>query len=366
MATTEPIDHTQITILLTVSTVLTGISAVVVVTRSWIRFWVMKKAGMDDWMSVGALTFTIGYLATLYVGKPKGMGSPMGTISMENKEALLQITFAIELLYYSVLTCVKSSIVFMYDRFAISETFKKLCKGTNGLLAIFFLICVGVVVGQCTPLEKAWDLSRYVPGSCIDTTAFFYCKYESIYWYNYLGRYLGSYSRTNCFLVTSVFGIILDLWILMIPLPTLKHLQISKRSRHVLYGIFGVGALATAFSCARLYSIHTYTLAADPFRDSILVNVWSMVEINVAIWCASAPALKPLFSPRRFLDSAKSSSSRNYHNLSHPGISKKGIDGSTSQSHIVPIHSDNYSASPGGSFHVPEDIELQRPGHAHV
>ncbi|KAI1651716.1 uncharacterized protein F4817DRAFT_364688 [Daldinia loculata] len=282
MEATEPIDHTQITILLTVSTVLTGISAVVVVTRSWIRFWVMKKAGMDDWMSIGALTFTIGYLAVLYTGKTKGMGSPMGTISTENKEALLQIAFAIELLYYLVLACVKSSIVFMYDRF-----------------------------------------------------------------------------------VTSIFGIILDIWILMIPLPTLKHLQISKRSRHVLYGLFGAGGLATAFSCARLYSIHTYTLAADPFRDSILVNVWSMVEINVAIWCASAPALKPLFSPRRFLDSGKSSSSRNYHNLNHPGISKKVIDGSTSQS-IVPIHSDNYSASPRGSLHGPEDIELQRPGQAHV
>ncbi|KAI1655624.1 hypothetical protein F4813DRAFT_398045 [Daldinia decipiens] len=341
MATTEPIDYTQITILLTVSTVLTGISVVAVLTRSWIRFGVLKKAGMDDWMSVGALIFTLGYLATLYIGKVKGMGTPMGTISLANKEALLQLTFAIELLYYLVLSCVKSSIVFMYDRFAISDTFKNLCKGTNGLLAIFFIICIGVVVGQCTPLQKAWDLSRYVPGSCINTTAFFY--------------------------FTSIFGIILDLWILMIPIPTLKHLQISKRSRHVLYGIFGVGGLATAFSCARLYSIHTYTLAADPFRDSILVNVWSMVEINVAIWCASAPALKPLFSPRRFLDSAKSSSSRNYHNVNHPGISKNGTDGSTSQSHINPMHSDNYSVSPRGSLHGPEDnIELQRPGQAHV
>ncbi|KAI1473313.1 hypothetical protein K445DRAFT_321990 [Daldinia sp. EC12] len=339
MEAPETIDHTQITILLTVSTVLTGISAVIVVTRSWIRFSVMKKAGLDDWMSIGALIVTIGYLATLYVGKTKGMGSPMATIAMEDREALLQITFAIELLYYSILTCVKSSIVFMYDRFAISNSFKNLCKGTNGLLAIFFIVCIGVVVGQCRPLEKAWDLSRYVPGSCIDTTAFFY--------------------------FTSIFGIILDLWILMIPLPTLKHLQISKRSRHVLYGIFGVGGLATAFSCARLYSIHTYTLAADPFRDSILVNVWSMVEVNVAIWCASAPALKPLFSPRRFLDSGKSTS-RNYHNLNHPGLSQKGVDGSTSQSHIVPIHSDNYSASPRGSSHGPEEIELERPGQAHV
>ncbi|KAI1798861.1 hypothetical protein F4811DRAFT_569089 [Daldinia bambusicola] len=339
MEASEPVNHTQVTILVTVSTVLAGISTVVVVTRSWIRFFVLKKAGLDDWMSVGALIFTLGYLATLYIGKAKGMGSPMETISIEDKEALLRITFAIELLYYSVITCVKSSIVFMYDRIAVSSGFKNVCRGTNILLAILYIVSIGVVVGQCRPLEKAWDLSRLVEGSCIDTTAFFY--------------------------FTSIFGIILDLWILTIPIRPLKHLQISKRSRLILYGIFGAGGVATAFSCARLYSIHTYTLATDPFRDSILVNVWSMVEINVAIWCSSAPALKPLFSPHRFLDSGKSTS-RNYHNLNLPGHSKKGIEGSTSQSHIVPIHSSNYSATPRGPSPGPEEIELERPRQAHV
>ncbi|KAI1390770.1 uncharacterized protein F4822DRAFT_426615 [Hypoxylon trugodes] len=339
MSDTVTIDYTQITILLVVSTVLTCISTIVVTGRSWIRFGMIKKGGWDDYMSIGALICIIGYLACLYLGKTNGMGSPMSTLSIVEMETLLQITFAIEIVYYSVLTCIKMSIVFMYARFAVSTTFKKLCMATNTLLVVFFIVCIGVVVGQCRPLEKAWDVTRLVEGSCIDTTAFFY--------------------------FTSIFGILLDVWIIVLPIPTLKHLQISTRSRHVLYGVFGVGALATAFSCARLYSIHTYTLAADPFRDSILVNVWSMVEINVAIWCACAPALKPIFSPQRFLDSGKTSS-RNYHSLNHPGISKKGIDGSTSQSHIIPLSSGNHSTSPRGSSQGPEDIELERPRQVHV
>ncbi|XXH00112.1 hypothetical protein Hte_006454 [Hypoxylon texense] len=241
-------------------------------------------------------------------------------------------------MYYAIVGCVKSSIVFMYDRFAVSNTMKKLCLSTNILLLVFFIVCIGVVVGQCRPLEKAWDLTRFIEGSCIDTTAFFY--------------------------FTSGFGILMDCWILGLPLPTLKHLQITRRTRHVLYGVFGIGALATAFSCARLYSINTYTKATDPFRDSILVNVWSMVEVNIAIWCACAPALKPVFSPSRFLDSRKQSS-RNYHSLNIPGVSK-GIDGSTSQSHIIHMNSGNHSASPRGSSQGGEDIELERPRPAHV
>ncbi|KAI2615969.1 hypothetical protein GGR54DRAFT_642056 [Hypoxylon sp. NC1633] len=333
----EPVDTTQITILVALSTVLTCLSAILVVLRIWIRFFALKKSGMDDYMSIGALISIIGYLVAIFLGQSYGMGKPMGTLTLDQMKTLLQITLAIEIIYYIVILCVKTSIVFMYDRLAVSTTFKRLILSTNTLLLVFFIVCIGVTVGQCKPLEKAWDVTRLVQGTCIDTTAFFY--------------------------FTSIFSIILDIWIIVLPIPTLRQLQISSRSRLVLYGVFGIGGLATAFSCARLYSIHTYTMATDPFRDSILVNVWSMVEINVALWCACAPALKPVFSPRRFLDTK--STSRNYHSLKPEG-SKKGIDGSTSQSHIIPAGSGSNSSPRISSQLTSEDIELERPRRVHV
>lgn len=72
--------------------------------------------------------------------------------------------------------------------------------------------------------------------------------------------------------VTSGFNILTDIWILLLPIPTLRSLKISRHSRYVLYGIFGVGAFATAMSIVRLYSIHIYTLAEDPFKDGVLVR----------------------------------------------------------------------------------------------
>ncbi|KAI1078834.1 hypothetical protein F5B20DRAFT_194159 [Whalleya microplaca] len=103
-------------------------------------------------------------------------------------------------------------------------------------------------------------------------------------------------------------------------------------------------------------------MATDPFRDSILVNVWSMVEINVAICCASAPALKPIFSLQRLLDSRKQSS-RSYPGVNKSGSSKQGIEVSTSQSHIVTSQSGEHSTSPRTSSQSPEDIELEHPRH---
>lgn len=46
----------------------------------------------------------------------------------------------------------------------------------------------------------------------------------------------------------------------------------------------------------RLYSIRVYTQAEDPFYDAVPINTWSMVEVNVALICASIPSVKPLVS----------------------------------------------------------------------
>jgi len=95
---------------------------------------------------------------------------------------------------------------------------------------------------------------------------------------------------------TSVFNIITDIWILALPIPTLRSIQRPNREKIALFLIFGAGTFATVSSIVRLHTIYRYTEASDPFRESILVNLWSMIEVCVAVACASVPALKPVFS----------------------------------------------------------------------
>jgi hypothetical protein len=60
--------------------------------------------------------------------------------------------------------------------------------------------------------------------------------------------------------------------------------------------LFGVGAFACVASIVRLHTIYLFTLSKDPFHDGIKVNLWSMIEVNTAIFCASVPALRPVLS----------------------------------------------------------------------
>lgn len=169
---------------------------------------------------------------------------------------------------------------------AVEKRFEYLCKGTIYFLVTFGVVCVIVCLAQCVPLHKMWDLAGQVSGQCINTTAFFYSRCI----------YLLSSHFLTIFPATSAVNIIADIWILLLPISTLLKVQRPRREKFALVIIFSLGAFSCIASIVRLYSVGVYTESKDPFFDSVPINVWSMVEINVGILCASIPATKALFS----------------------------------------------------------------------
>ena len=117
--------------------------------------------------------------------------------------------------------------------------------------------------------------------------------------------------------MTSSTNIVVDIWILFLPVEALLRIQRPKREKTALICIFALGALSCISSIIRLYTIRLYTevsgillficlidtltngkQSTDKFADSTPINAWSMVEINTGIYCACLPALKALFSSR--------------------------------------------------------------------
>lgn len=96
---------------------------------------------------------------------------------------------------------------------------------------------------------------------------------------------------------TSGIHIVLDIWLIALPIKTLMSVRRPIREKVALIVIFGLGVFSATASIVRLYSIRIFTLSKDPFFDVTPVNLWSMIEVNIAIVCASIPALKCLVSP---------------------------------------------------------------------
>jgi len=88
----------------------------------------------------------------------------------------------------------------------------------------------------------------------------------------------------------------MDIWILVLPLKLILRIPRPTRDKIALFVIFGLGIISTIASIIRLQSLRIFTLSNDPFYDSLPINTWSMVEVNIGILCASIPTLKPLVS----------------------------------------------------------------------
>lgn len=206
-------------------------------------------------------------------------------IAAGTRLTVAQMGLAVIVVYKSIVTLIKVSILLIYLRLSVNKTFERLCRGSIYLLLTYQFIVIIVVPAQCTPLRKAWDFTGQVPGHCINTTIFYYSMWPLHYCWALL-----------TFLVTSAFHIAMDIWILLLPYKLIISIPRPLRERLAVYAVFGLGLFSTICAVARFNYLVIVTHSKDPFYDSLPINTWSVIEVNVGILCASLPTLRPLFS----------------------------------------------------------------------
>ncbi|KAL5407796.1 hypothetical protein PMIN03_006930 [Paraphaeosphaeria minitans] len=218
-----------------------------------------------------AAILTVAFATQLLVAvKVFKMGYSGMSLSMEQAVASSKLGLSIIVVYKSTVTLIKASILMIYLRLSVTKTFEWLCKGSIYLLFTYQAIVIIIVPLECIPLRKMWDLSSHVPGHCIDTATFYY--------------------------ITSAFHILMDVWILLLPYKLIFSIPRPTREKFAVYAVFGLGAFSTLCSVIRFHFLVVALNSKDPYYDSLGVNVWSAVEVNVGIICASMPTLRPLLS----------------------------------------------------------------------
>lgn len=144
-----------------------------------------------------------------------GFGKHVEDVPPANLETLQKLRFAEAYLYFSSLATVRFSALFFYAgifgrqsrRFNIAIWF------AHGFVAAILLFGILSTTLQCLPIRLAWDKS--VTGHCINHTA----------WY----------------IATTGFDSAVDLLILLMPMPMLLGLQMSKREKFAVFAAFITG-----------------------------------------------------------------------------------------------------------------------------
>ncbi|OWP00198.1 integral membrane protein [Marssonina coronariae] len=229
---------------MSVSIIFTLFGAVSVVLRVIGRLLALRGLGLDDWSMVAGTLLTGGYLSEILYGIHWGLGLHGDDIAFDSIPKILKIIYAIQLTYSTVILFVKVSIVCFYSRLAIPDsTLRTWSRATIGFLVLFFVASQVTTLVQCLPIEDNWAITSDVKTKCANTVIYYY--------------------------VIAAVNIVVDTWILLLPIKSLCIL--------------------------RLYTITVYAKSQDPFLDAANINIWSMIEINLAVVGASVPAMKPLF-----------------------------------------------------------------------
>lgn len=160
------------------------------------------------------------------------------------------------------------SILTLYLRLFPHPTFRRVLYGCIVIIVCLMLSTTAAVIGGCRPVSAIWSLDPHA-GKCVP--------------------------RWTLQLVISILGLVTDVVILVLPLPILLTLSMAKHKKLEVLGIFSVGSIAVIASAIRISTIHFLSFSKDPTWDGYALSVWSAVELNVGIICASLLAIKPLF-----------------------------------------------------------------------
>ncbi|KAJ4262959.1 hypothetical protein NW762_006572 [Fusarium torreyae] len=256
------------TLFIDVTIILGVLSGVSILLRLWSKFFFGKSDfGLDDVFIILTLVFGIPSTAINIHGTAgHGEGRDIWTLEFNDITEFGFYFWLLEIFYFAQVSLLKTSLLFFYLRI-FPGTAQKLLWGTVIFNCVYGLLFMLLAAFQCTPVSFFWhNWDHEHEGTCMNSSA--------IGWAN------------------AAISIALDAWMLAIPMWYLRRLKLHWKKKIGVAAMFVVGTFVTIVSIIRLQYLVDLGSSTNPTYDQTDVSIWSTVEINVGIICASMPSLR--------------------------------------------------------------------------
>ncbi|RYN53376.1 hypothetical protein AA0114_g4435 [Alternaria tenuissima] len=315
-----------------------GISFLVYCARMWARLAISKNTGLDDILVSIAILPLFGLTISTVLGiRIYGFQWHVWDQTRETLVTTREIAMAIELNYMLSTTLVKVSILCFYRRIGdrLTNQFIYWVYGTIVFCIVYGIVFTFAIVFTCTPVvgffrlfDIAWRLQNELT-----------CRNE--------GALI-----VACAAISSVQ----DFIICMLPILLIWNLKIGKRQKMGLCAIFGLGMITCICGILRtFYATKLYYFTYDITWTAYSGWVWTTLEAQLAVICASVPSLKVFFIRYFGTDTTRAGYSQTGTPSKSFGPSSKtrsvGFDAKTSQ------HSAQRSQCTAGS--IRDDVPLE-------
>ncbi|KAA6415518.1 MAG: hypothetical protein FRX48_00233 [Lasallia pustulata] len=240
--------------------------------RLWTKAFVTRQLWWDDYTCVIALLFVAGYNGGAIMQTTNGEGRHLWDIQLgiwhEKWSTGFQVWNAVGYsLYMVAMGTIKLSILLLYLKLLAPGM--KLRFAVYGILAFVALYTIGLelaVLFACHPIIKLYHY--YTPGRCdVDLVAHA--------------------------LTQGSLNIVSDLLIIIVPIPMVWSMQMSKQHKIGVVALFGTGLVVTALSMYRLHTLVRLNSSLDVTINQWETTIISLIEINLTLIASCMPSFKP-------------------------------------------------------------------------
>ncbi|KAL5896246.1 hypothetical protein ACKVWC_001453 [Pyricularia oryzae] len=240
------------------------------------RFLARRRQGaaimVDDWLTVVCLLLLYGNMAINIALINIGVGLHTGSLTYDQLAAMNKALIGAEILYFTGVNMFKIALLFLFFRIFPTPTVRKYGFILGGISTGWNVACTFCAIFQCLPQEKLWK--PWLQGGCIDLFLTQLC--------------------------VSVPVILLDICILLLPLPQVWRLNMNRTQRVFLTIIFLLGSYVVFTSIYRFVIFLGYNNDDNSCKYSYTLGdgiAWNIIEISSGIISGCLPTLGPLIRP---------------------------------------------------------------------
>lgn len=183
-------------------------------------FVIGGSVGLDDWFIVATILLGVADTVLIVEGLTgNGLGRDIWTLTSEQITQFGLHMYVIQIMYIARLSALKMSLLFFYLRIFPNSRIRQFLWGTVIFNTGYFMAFSAVGACLCRPVHFYWERwdGEHLDGTCLDANA--------IGWAN------------------AAVSIILDVWMLALPLSQLGYLKLHWKKKVGVIIMFGVGTL---------------------------------------------------------------------------------------------------------------------------
>lgn len=262
--------------------------------RLWSRVLLQMRLEANDYLILLAailMTSRYGVEMTTVIKCGQGLHQEYvkATAGSEMITLFLKLVYVLDLHWLTLVTLIKLSILHFYSVVFRKDLFAKVVYGVMAIVIAYWMGTFWADAFLCDPPRKAWEVA--IPGKCGNSNMMYTAMASA--------------------------DLIIDIIVILLPMPILWTLQLRTSKKILLTAIFGLGFIIIGITCVRI----KYMLELDPtditYTFAPLALIAAIVPL-LGIINASLPTMRPalerIFGPKwRFGSSGGSSGRRRWY-----------------------------------------------------